>query len=374
MSLKLLSRFPGGNATAFDTDLTGPLPEVRFASDPCGGSEALWFHLRIEETEPQPTHADRKLRLTWMFTDTLYGMDAAAACVPVILQPGQPWVRLKQGEESHGPDGQRQLSWTIPHPAPAVEVALSFPYLPGDLTALLRKSKDFWSQEPIGVTQGGRILQRLRSDSPGGGGRHPGVYLVARQHGGETPASWVLDGILRQLAQTRKGGFDLRAVPFADLDGVLRGHFGRGGFPADLDRAWTDEPARHEARVIARDLERWKARCTPALLLDLQCPGIGDRDGVFATVAPDPGHPLAKAETKWCNVIKTELTQEFAAGDFQCALDTPGSLTAFARDRLDIPAVRLLIPYTHAGSTVLTPKTYRDIGQRIAKALVRKGG
>ncbi|MCP5488944.1 MAG: hypothetical protein H7A43_09890 [Verrucomicrobia bacterium] len=374
MTLKFSSRFPGGNAAAYDIDTSGAMPEVRFTSDPCGGVDALWFHFRLEESAPSPGDNERKIRLVWNFVDGLYGVDDSLSCVPVLMAPGQPWVRLKQGEESRTPDGQRQLAWTLPYPTPLVEVALSFPYLPGDLSALLKKSREYWIQEPIGLTQGGRILHRLRSHSASGGGRHPGIYILARQHGGETPGSWVLDGLLRHFAQIRKGGYDLWVVPFADLDGCLRGHFGRNGSPVDLDQSWGPEPQRHEARVIDHDLQRWKTRCNPILALDLQSPGVSERAGVKGTMTGQADHPLARAETKWCNVFQSELQPAFAADDFKRNEDEPGSFTAHLRNEHQVPAVKLSIPYAHCGSNLLTQKNYREIGQLIAKAILRKNG
>ena len=262
MSLKVTTRFPGGNAADIEIVAGGPVPEVRFASDPCGGPEAMWFHFRLEETAPDPA-TQTKVRLTWTYFDNVLGATESPDCIPVCLVPGQAWARLKRGEETRTPDGRRQLSWTIPHPAPTMEFAFCFPYVPADVDAALDRSKDYWQAAPIGLSQGGRRILRLHNVPGTPGGTQPGIYIVTRQHAGETPGSWVLDGFLRHWAQIRKGAYVIWAVPLADIDGVMGGHYGKDAFPYDLNRAWGVPPMRHETLAIRHDVERWKARCKP---------------------------------------------------------------------------------------------------------------
>jgi predicted deacylase len=292
----------------------------------------------------------------------------------VCQTPGQPWTRLKQGDETQTPDGRRQLSWSIPHPAPLVDVAFCFPYGPADVDQLLDRSRDYWQSAAIGLSQEGRRVLRLHNSVGTPGGTQPGIYLVARQHAGETPGSWVLDGFLRQLAQTRKAGYIIWAVPLADIDGVVHGYYGRDGSPFDLDRAWGVPPLRREARVIRQDILRWKARCRPLLALDLQAPGACERDGVRVCMSRQPEAPMAAEETKWCNVIQNEVQAEFAAPEFK---RPPGATPGFVdvmRDEIGVPALIVETPYSHAAGAVLTQKSYREIGRRLALAVLRRHG
>jgi len=378
MSLKLLSRFPGGNAADVEILNNGPVSEVRFAADPCGGPEALWFHFRLEETVPEPPR-ETKVRITWLHFDNVLGAADSPTCLPVCQVHGQPWTRLKQGEETRTPDGRRQLSWLIPHPAPSVEVAFCFPYGPADVDAVLDRGKDYWQAAPIGLSQGGRRILRLHNSVGATGGTQPGIYIVARQHSGETPGSWVLDGFLRHLAQVKKAGYVVWAVPLADIDGVVRGYYGKDGFPYDLNRAWGSPPMRHETLVIRNDIRRWKARCKPILGLDLHAPGACERDGVYAFMSKDPAGPLAAEETKWCNVIQNELQAEFAAPEFKRVINYPSrwetpNFGDFMRSEMGVPALSIETPYSHAAGAVLTQKSYREIGHRLALAVLRRHG
>jgi len=378
MTLSVTTRFPGGNAVDIEILDGDSAPEIRFASDPCGGREALWFYFRIDESAPDPAK-QTKIRITWKYFDNMSGVSELPLCIPVTAIPGRTWSRLKQGEESRTPDGMRQLSWLIPHPAPSVEIAFCFPYHPSDLDALLDRSTDYWHRVPIGVSQSGNQISRIHNASGSPGANHPGFYLLARQHAGETPGSWVLDGLLRYWSQVRKGGYVIWAVPFVDADGVKWGHYGRDGFPYDLDRAWGNPPQRHETMLIQQDILRWKSRCRPVLALDLHSPGACDRDGVFAFAGGDANDSTFAEETKWCNVIKHELQTEFAAPEFQrvdtrpSRLNTP-SFAQFMRNDLRIPSLSLHIPYSQAAGNVLTQKSYREIGRLIGQAMHRRNG
>lgn len=376
MSLKASTQFSGGNAADIEILTGGPIPEVRFASDPCGGTEVMWFHFRLDETAPDPT-TQTKVKLTWTYFDNVLGASESPDCIPVYHVPGQTWMRVKQGEETRTPDGRRQLSWTIPHPAPSVTIAFCFPYGPSDIDAVLDRSKDYWQTAPIGLSQGGRRILRLHNAVGTLGGTQPGIYIVARQHAGETPGSWVLDGFLRHWAQVRKGAYVIWTVPLVDIDGVIGGHYGKDEFPYDLNRAWGSPPMRHEALVIRRDVARWKARCRPILALDLHAPGACDRDGVYAFVSKAPTGPMVAEETKWCNVLQNELQAEFAAPEFKRVAtyasrwETP-NFAAYMRDEMGVPALTLEIPYSHIRGDVLTQKSYREIGRRIALAILRR--
>jgi hypothetical protein len=378
MTLKVSTRFAGGNAAAIEIVTSEPVPEIRFASDPCGGTEALWFYFKVEETDPIPA-TQTKVKLTWMFFDNMTGSGDVSTCIPVCMGPGRTWSRLKQGEETRTPDGRRQLSWTIPHPSPSQEIAFCFPYGAAELDSVLERCKDYWHQAPIGVSQNGNPIVRVHNAIGTSGSTHPGIYILARQHAGETPGSWVLDGLLRYWAQVKKGGYVIWAVPFVDVDGIMWGHYGRDGFPYDLDRAWSNPSPRHEAMLIRNDIQRWKSRCKPVLALDLHSPGANDRDGVFAYASDDAKGSTSAEENKWCNVLKGELQPDYAATEFRridnrpARLVTP-SFVSYMRQELGIPAVNLQIPYTLAGSNVLTQKSYREIGQKIGQALHRRNG
>ena len=356
----------------------GDMPEVAFAPLPHGGPETMWFCFRITETEPD-TAGPQKVRITLEHFDNLLGADSPAALCPVYHPQGQAWYRMASGTETVLPDGRRNVSWTIPYPAAATEVALCYPYGMPELKNLRAKSKGYWKQDEIGMSQGGQPLVRLANDYGSVGGKRHGLYLVARQHSGETPGSWALHGVMEYLSRGRRDPFLTWAVPLANMDGIVQGDYGKDNYPYDLNRAWGTPAMRHETLVIQQDMARWKEHCQPTLAIDFHAPGACETEGVYAFLpSPDEFPDAHRAAQKWANVMKHELGAEYATEDFARVAtyasrwNTP-TFTAYAAGNLDIPAMSVEIPYGKVGSTVLAQKHYREIGSRIARALTVKG-
>lgn len=377
MSLKVHTRFPGGNARVMSVQNDAQFPEIRFAADPLGGPEALWFCFRAVETEPEKPHAE-KLKITLCFPDTMLGVGSGGACRPVYQPQGQGWFRLASGAEHALPDGRTEVSWVIPHPEPLTEVALCYPYGRAEVDALVRKSAGYWRADEIGLTQSGHPIQRLSCDYGQAGGHAPGVYLVARQHAGETPGSWVLDGFLDRFAREKKGGYVVWSVPLMDGDGVERGEYGKDAFPYDLNRAWGRPPMRHETLVVQHDMQRWAQRCKPRLALDFHAPGGCEGKGMYVYV-PDPEKQPSehKEAVSWANVFANTLGPEFAAEDFArvgryASRWETARFTDFARAELGCAALSIETPYAVCGPTIMTQKQYREAGRLLAKAVLTK--
>ena len=372
MAIRVLYRFPGANVRVISARADGPKPEVVFTSEPHGATDVLWFHFRLDDPQPvQPPPAT--LTLTLRFFQNFSGAADPAALRPVMRVEDKSWTRLKAPEVSFLPDGQPLLSWEIDYPAARTEVALCYPYGRAEADILLQHSKGYWREEEIGLTREGRPLLRLDNGVAGQGPAAPrGLYLVARQHAGETPGSWVLDGLLEKFSRARNPAWCVWAVPFADIDGIAAGDYGRDCVPRDLDRAWGRPPARHESLVMRRDLERWRERCRPALVLDLRAPGASEADGVHACAAETAKPEEERDVRAWANHIGQELAPEYAAEPFlRPPLPGPGTtLSAFAHDELATPALAIETPYAICRGALMTVRHYREVGHRIAKAIL----
>jgi hypothetical protein len=377
MPLKAHNRMDGGNAAVLEVRTGGETPEIAFAAHPHGGPECLWFYFRIVETAPATTPPE-KLRLVLRFADTMLGCGVASSLRPVYRPEGKGWFRASAGIEHLRPDGRRDVSWVIPYPAPSIEVAFCYPYGEEELGLLLRKSHDYWQSDAIGLTQEGRTMVRLSNDYGAAEGRMAGVYLIARQHSGETPGSWVLDGFLERIARDKKKPCLIWAVPFANADGVVCGDYGKDSFPYDLNRAWGRPPMRHETLVLQQDMRAWARRCKPRLALDLHAPGGSECEGVYAYL-PDPAaHPDAHKEAlTWAHVMAETLGKEFAAPEFgrvahyASRWETP-HFTHFARSETSACAMAIETPYALCGQTVMTQNQYREVGRLLAKAVLAR--
>jgi hypothetical protein len=373
MSLKVVTQFAGGNARDVSVRTDTEVPEVCFAAGPQGSREALWFRFRLLETEPGTT-ACRRLRLVLKYFETMRGAGDPAQCMPVYHPIDQGWFRMKHGQAETEPDGRTRVFWHINYPDPGTEVALCYPYGRQEIDILLKKSKGHWQADNVGLTQGGKRIVRLSSSYGSSRRGQSGLYLTARQNAGETPGSWVLDGVLQQFSRERQNPFLTWVVPLADMDGVV----GRGSAQPPVTEAWGSPPGRHETLVLQRDMTHWYERCRPALALDFRSPGICDADGIFCRLPhPDRFPQHHQAAVKWANVIQEKLTAEYAAPDFRRSPQerpgpAAGGLMDYCCNELDICALTIVVPFSVTGREVLTQKRYREAGKRIAQAILRK--
>ncbi len=361
--------FPGGNAAQVSVGAG----EVAFTPGPHGGPECLWFHLRVVRAAAAP---GAPLRLVLDHPDNMLGGEPVESLRPVLRREEGDWERLPAGVREALPDGRVRLGWAIPGPATWLELACCYPYGREELAALLRETRGALAEAVLGVSQEERPIVRLGNGPGAPGSARPGVYLIARQHSGETPGSWVLDGFLRHVASLGTAAPLVWAVPFANIDGVEQGDYGKDNFPYDLNRAWGDPPMRHETHVIMKDVWRWKERCAPRLALDLHAPGACEAEGIYAFL-PNPANlPVEHAQAEpWATAIGAALGPEFTAprvhqvAYYASRWNTP-NFTAWVASALQVPALTLETPYALAGDRVFTRERYREAGVRIATAVL----
>ena len=376
MPLRVDTDFPMANATAVALGDRDGVPEVAFAPDPHGGPECLWFYFRIVR-EGGDLRAGDPVRIVLKYPENMLGGGCPEKLRPVAREAAGDWERLPQGRREDLPDGRSRMVWTVAVPADSLEVAVCYPYGHADLTDLVRETRWYWRVATIGVSQGGRGILRVANDPGAPGSTRPGFYLIARQHSGETPGSWVLDGFLRYVASHPERAPLVWAVPFANVDGVELGDYGKDNFPYDLNRAWGDPPMRHETAVIQHDLARWKERCRPELGLDFHAPGACEAEGIYAFL-PDPGKfPIEHREAeRWTALIAGALAPDLAAAQveqvpyYTSRWNTP-SFTVHCFEKLQVPALTVETPYSTCNEVLMTRELYRQAGGRIAAAVCR---
>jgi hypothetical protein len=317
----------------------------------------------------------------------MLGGDPPQYMRPVVRYGAEPetWQRLGEGRVTRRPDGQTRVAWEVRAPQSASEsafadVAYCYPYGRIEVEALVRSSGGYWQADSIGLSQDGRSVLRLSNDYGQVDGQRPGLYLMARQHSGETPGSWVLDGFLRQIAALGEAAPLVWAVPLANVDGVEGGDYGKDNYPYDLNRAWGRPPMRHEVLVFQADLGRWAERCNPALVLDMHAPGACETSGIYCYL-PDPAvHSRFHQEAlSWTASIKGALTPVYAADCFERVAryasrwETP-RCTGYCWSRHGVCGLGVETPYAMAGDLVLTREHYREAGARMAAGVVAKLG
>ena len=72
----------------------------------------------------------------------------------------------------------------------------------------------------------------------------PLIYIIGRQHPGETPASFIVEGVLNFLlspsieAKQLRDKFEFRVVPMVNVDGVISGNYRSNLSGSDVNRQW----------------------------------------------------------------------------------------------------------------------------------------
>ncbi len=226
--------FPGGNVCVLDVLPEMSVPEIHFTSSPAGGPEAMWFFFRIDPGLNPPT---KSILCVLHFIDNLLGGNPEKF-IPVFKTATGGWTRVKMVESAETADGRPLVSWKVPGNEGPVLAALCYPYGLNELSDLEESVARAFGKAYIGASPNNNLIARLSNSAGITGGSNTGIYLTARQHSGETPGSYLLDGFIRRIAETGGEAPLIWAVPFVNIDGVVSGHFGKDSFPCDFNRSW----------------------------------------------------------------------------------------------------------------------------------------
>lgn len=227
MTLQIDAEFDGGNiqvqTVGDDTaDLT-----IRGDSN---GPWFQWFYFRVRNA------IGRRLRLRIVNAgQSAYpgGWPGYRACVST---DNEAWVRTDTAFE----DGVLEIS----HEAKADTLWFAF-FAPYDLARLGRFLDRAAKAPDVQVKELGRSVEGrpIHAVSIGQGPRQ--VWVVGRQHSGETMASWWMEGALDRLLDTSDPvGRALRQVavihlaPLVNIDGAARGNLRGNAAGLDLNRQW----------------------------------------------------------------------------------------------------------------------------------------
>jgi hypothetical protein len=376
MDLVIDDSIPYGNVAGASVTGRRGAHVVRFAAHPHGGPESLWFCFRIAR-RPAAAGSRARMTLALKHAQNMLTGPQHQTYRPVARYAGGDWERLGAPRLVELADGRRELRWRLAEPARFVDIAWCYPYGRHELGLMWRDTGQQYAQDEIGLSQLGRPLVRLSNDYGQPDGERPGLYLVARQHSGETPGSWALDGALREFARMGRRAPLVWATPLANIDGIEQGDYGKDNFPYDLNRAWGRPPMRHETLVIQRDMQRWRQRCRPVLVMDFHAPSASEAQGCYLYLPRTSARErFYRATVALAHSLAQTLTTKYAAANFariaryRSRWQTP-NLVSFSRTDLNVLAATVEVPYGLAGPTVLTRERYQEIGRRLARAMAR---
>ena len=377
--LQMLEFLRDGNSNfaAAESDIENGICRIAFTPSPHNGIAKLWFRCRVRnaggERLPEKTKIVLKNIQGMLCCDT-------GRFIPVIRRDHSDWVRLGRGTRIVLADGRIQLEWITETPASGafLELAFCYPYDPEELEQMMKETSGYWKKDEIGVTGDDHLMIRLSNHYGDPQRGVPGLYLLARQHAAEVSGAWVLDGILRRLAEIRPE-FPVWCVPFADPDGVMRGDYGKDSFPQDMNRSWGPHALmRHETQVIAADLRLWHQRVMPdrSFVLDLHSPGA-DETGIYAfwlekVREQKPAWKTESILTRLGNALAPYAASPFLRTSSYKPYSAWGmfsNLSEFCFDTLSVPFASMETSYFEAGGKVLDRADYRKIGSVIADEL-----
>lgn len=220
-----------------------------------GDGEYLWFYFKIESNCKQPLEfvlenasGAHQTGRRWSITS------------PVFSSDGHTWVKA---EESHYSFlrhrlwkygfklfGKPVFRFQSPFIAETLWVAYSYPYTLNDLNRFVEKIRDLpeVTISTIGKSEEKREILNIkisRTPSPSDEKGSQVVWIIAREHPGETPASFVCEGMIQTLLTTPAGKrlrekYEFNIIPVLNVDGVAHGYYYHNVNGVNLARDWDD--------------------------------------------------------------------------------------------------------------------------------------
>lgn len=151
------------------------------------------------------------------------------------------------------------------------------------------------TQERLGSTLDGRDMSLLRitcDSGPAPNEQKKKVWLIARQHPGETMAEWFIEGFLERLLDTDDSvsrvlleRCEFFVVPNMNPDGAVRGNLRTNAAGANLNREWAEPTMERSPEVF---LVRQKML---AVGVDINLDVHGDEELPYNFVVGSEGNP-----------------------------------------------------------------------------------
>ncbi|GEC97119.1 peptidase [Zoogloea ramigera] len=248
MTLRISSNFDSGAIEVLSIASPGDIRLKLRADQGVGGDGAFrqWFHFRLHGA------AGQDVRMVFE--------NAAAAAYPdgwpgyrcVASYDRRHWFRIGTTRYEDG----RLIVEHRPE-RNSIYYAYFEPYSHERHLDLLGRVEmsPFASVSNLGATVEGRDLDLVTVGRPAPGKRP--VWIIARQHPGESMAEWFVEGLLERLldgadpvARRIREKAVLYIVPNMNPDGAIRGNLRTNAAGANLNREWRDPSAERSPEVL----------------------------------------------------------------------------------------------------------------------------
>ncbi len=241
--IRISSAFDAGNIVV---ESAGCSDDIRVRIRPDTAAEfAQWFHFRLSGAKGVPCTIRVLNAAECSYPEGWQGYRACAS------HDGETWFRV--------PTAYDGTVLTIRHTpeADAVWYAYFEPYSYERHQSLLAGSQavEGVRLESLGATLQGRDLDLLTigDEDPA----RPKLWVIARQHPGETMAEWFVEGLLERLldaaepvARALRARATFYVVPNMNPDGAVAGNLRTNAAGANLNREWLEPSAERSPEVL----------------------------------------------------------------------------------------------------------------------------
>lgn len=301
--LRIVSGFDSGSVEV--VDLSDPANVRLRLRDDNAADIRQWFHFRLLGAEQQP------VRMVFENASTATYPDGWPDYRAVASYDRQDWFRVPTRYEN----GQLIIEH-VPE-QDSVFYAYFEPYShERHLDSVARAAQSpFAVVDSLGSTMQGRELDRITIGQPATG--KPVVWVIARQHPGETMAEWFVEGLVNRLldgsdpvARCIRERAVVNVVPNMNPDGALLGNLRTNAAGRNLNREWLAPDAETSPEVFLVRGEMERSGC--ALFLDIH--GDESLPYVFFSTAddvPDLPAELAAVQARFIAAVQA------ASPDFQ---------------------------------------------------------
>ena len=283
--MQIVSQFDSGNIEVVSQPEPN-LARLRIRRDPPTDTPDgvvqffQWFHFEA--------HGVRGERLTFVIEQ----MDQAAFpggwenYHAVVSDDGEIWRRTDTEYDG------KNLTIRASTGSDTLSVAYFAPYSLDRVRDVVRRSTAHPDVQSslLGATLDGRPLDRLIVGDPTR--ELPTVWVLARQHPGESMASWWMEGFIDRLlddddtlSRLIREQATIHIVPHANPDGSFRGHLRTNAAGANLNREWLEPTAERSPEVLA--IRNAMDETGVALCLDVH----GDEALPYTFIADGHGAP-----------------------------------------------------------------------------------
>lgn len=297
---------------------------------------------------------------------------------PVFSADGRNWERLGRAEYVEETPDSGYFSFTVPIVGPSTHVSYCYPYTTEDLRRALNGVPD---RQGLSVgelcrSSEGRPVPYLRFGNHARPERN--VWVLARQHAGETPASYVMEGLIQWFCRLEPPVLESLAdtafhlVPMVDVDGVFHGRFGKDQKPVDYNRDWQESPTLPEIQALVKAVAESRSLGPLDLVVDIHAPHHGDTESYVFGCSPEDSvevHALQQRFLKCLAAVSPERV-DFRKDALRRNPNPLGSAREFLRRTYSVPVMTLEISYHRSRSgTYLTQRDYRDFGAALGLTL-----